>query len=69
MEAKTVLTRNNEPTKELQEVVERKFKGLKLSYLESYYLDFEVNEDTGMINKDKKVAARAKTNERAIIII
>lgn len=55
MEAKKVLSRENKPTNELQKSVERIFKGLKLSYLEVYYLDYEVNEDTGIINKEKKV--------------
>lgn len=55
MEVKRVLTRDNTPTKELQETVKKSFKGLELSYSESFYLDFEVNEDTGMINKEKKV--------------
>lgn len=55
MEAKKVLTRENIPTDELQRSVEKVFKGLKISYLESYYLDYEVNEDTGIINREKKV--------------
>lgn len=55
MEAKKVLTRENKPTIELDGSVEKIFKGIKLEYTEVYYLDYEVNEDTGVINKDKKV--------------
>ena len=54
MEAKKVLTRENQPTNELQRSVEKIFKGLELSYTEVYYLDYEVNEDTGIINKENK---------------
>ena len=54
MEAKKVLTRENIPTDELQRPVEKVYKGLKLAYMESYYLDDEVDEDTGIINKGKK---------------
>ncbi len=52
---KSVLTRENIPTNELQRPVEKMIKGVKVSYNEAYYLDFEVNEDTGMINKDQLV--------------
>ena len=55
MEAKKVLTRENIPTDELQRSVEKVYKGLKLAYIETFYLDDEVNEDTGLINKEKKV--------------
>ncbi len=55
MGEKKVLTRENTPTNELQRPVEKIFKGLKLSYHEVYYLDYDVNEDTGMINKDRLV--------------
>ena len=54
METKKVLTRENKPTNELHASVEKIFKGVKLEYTEVYYLDYEVNEDTGLINKDKK---------------
>ena len=40
---------------ELQKSVKKIFKGIELSYLEVYYLDYEVNEDTGIINKKGKV--------------
>ena len=55
METKKVLTRENIPTDELQRSVEKIFKGIKLTYVEVYYLDSEVNEDTGIINKKDKV--------------
>jgi DNA-binding transcriptional regulator YiaG len=55
MEAKKVLTRENKPTRELHETVKKNYKGLELSYVEAYYLDYEVDENTGMINREKKV--------------
>jgi len=55
METKKVLTRNNEPSEELHEFVYKTYKGLKLGYEEVYYLDFEVDEDTGMIDKTRQV--------------
>lgn len=55
MEAKKILTRENELTVELRETVKKLYKNLELSYEEVYYLDYEVDEDTGMINKNKKV--------------
>lgn len=55
METKKVLTRENIPTKELSDFVEKVFKGVKLRYNEVYYLDYEVDEYTGMINRDNKV--------------
>lgn len=55
MEAKKILTRENELTVELRETVEKVYKGIELSYVEVSYLDFEVDENTGMINKKKKV--------------
>lgn len=51
METK-VLTRENIPTDELQTTVDIVYKELTLQYNEVYYLDYIVNEDTGMINKD-----------------
>lgn len=55
MEAKKILTRENELTVELRKTEKKIYKNLELSYEEVYYLDYEVNEDTGMINKNKKV--------------
>lgn len=55
METKKILTRNNKPTDELQRSVDKIFKGTKLTFVEVYYLDNDVDEDTGIINKDKKV--------------
>ncbi len=50
-----MLTRDNKPTNELQRSVEKFFKGTKLVYTEAYYLDCEVDENTGTINKNTKV--------------
>lgn len=55
MEAKKILTRESELTVELCETVKKNYKNLELSYEEVYYLDYEVDEDTGMISKNKKV--------------
>ncbi len=55
MKEKKILTRENELTVELRKTVTKKYKNLELSYEEVYYLDYEVNEDTGMIDKNKKV--------------
>ena len=55
MEFKKILTRENKPTDELQRSVDKMFKDIKLTYTEVYYLDYEVNEDTGLVNRDKKV--------------
>ena len=61
MKTRKVLTRKNEPTQELHELVVKNYKGLELSYNEAYYLDYEVDEDTGMINKEKKVKHYTKS--------
>ena len=55
METKKILTRENKLTDELQKTVEKIFKGIKLEYKEVYYLDYDVDEDTGMINRQNKV--------------
>jgi DNA-binding transcriptional regulator YiaG len=55
MEKKKILTRENEPTVELRETVKKEFKGLELSFDEVYYLDYKIDEDTGMIDKSEKV--------------
>jgi len=52
METKKVLTRLNEPTSELQGPVRKNFKGVELEYPQVYYLDYEVDENTGMTNKN-----------------
>lgn len=49
-----VLTRKGQYTDELYEAVEKEYKGLILKYVEIYYLDYAVDEDTGMIDKMKK---------------
>jgi len=55
MKAEKILTRENKPTDELQRTVEEIHNGFKLVYTEVYYLDYEVNEDTGMINRQNLV--------------
>lgn len=55
METKKVLNRNNEPSDELHEIVYKTYKGLVLEHEEVYYLDFEVDENTYLIDKTKKV--------------
>jgi DNA-binding XRE family transcriptional regulator len=55
METKKILTRENEPTVELKETVKKVYKGLELSFEEVFYLDYKVDEETGMIDKNEKV--------------
>jgi len=55
MVGKKVLTRENTPTDELQRSVTKVIKGVELTYKEFYYLDYEVDEETGMIDKKKLV--------------
>ncbi len=55
METKKVLTRENKSTEELQSFAEKTFKGIQLKYAEVYYMDDEVDEKTGVINKNHKV--------------
>lgn len=61
MESKKILTRENKPTDELQRTVEKRFKGIKLAYKEVYYLDYDVDEDTGIINRQNKVEFYTKS--------
>ncbi|MCG8236732.1 transcriptional regulator [Tenacibaculum finnmarkense genomovar ulcerans] len=61
MESKKILTRDNKLTDELQRTVEKKFKGFQLIYKEVYYLDYDVNEDTGIIDKKNKVEFYTKS--------
>ena len=61
MGTKKILTRDNKPTDELQREVNKIFKGIKLSYKEVYYLDYDVDEDTGMIDKHNKVEYYTKS--------
>ena len=51
MAGRQVLTRENTFTDELQRSVEKEFKGIHIKYDEVYYLDYEVDEETGMINR------------------
>ena len=55
MDTKKVLTRENKPTDELTGMAEKIFRGIKLEYPEVYYLDYDVNEETGMIDRNKPV--------------
>ena len=54
METKKILTRKNIPTDELYQEVEKVYKGIKLQYNEAYYLDYIVDENTGIISEDLK---------------
>ncbi|AWA31115.1 transcriptional regulator [Flavobacterium magnum] len=58
---KTLLTRTNEPTIELNSSVKKVYKGMTLYYDEVFYLDYEVDEDTGFINKENKVKHYTKS--------
>jgi len=60
METKKVLNRYNEPSEELHEFVYKTHKGLRLQYDEAYYLDFDVDESTGMIDENKMVKQYTK---------
>lgn len=40
---------------EVKRSIVKDFYGVKIHYDEVYYLDYEVNEDTGKINRSKKV--------------
>lgn len=55
METKQILTRDNIPTDELVRSVEKISNGKKVIYNEVYYLDFEVDEETFIINRERKV--------------
>ena len=61
MNNQKLLTRRNEVTDELKETVKEMYKGISLVYDEFYYLDYEVDEDTGRISKDKKVRHYTKS--------
>ena len=52
IEMKKILTRGQEPTDELTVVVNEKHHGLDLEYTEVYYLDNEVDEESGMITEN-----------------
>ena len=55
MTEKKILTRDNTPTDELQRTVQKVINNVKLSFTEFYYLDFDVDEETGMIDKQNLV--------------
>lgn len=52
---KIILDRENNKTEELDRIVEINYKGVNVTYTEVYYVDFEVDENSGKINKDKRV--------------
>ena len=54
METKKILTRKNIPTNELNATLKKNYKGIKLEYTEVFYLDYVVDEDTGLIDKEVK---------------
>lgn len=55
METKKVLTRENIPIDEISGLTYKTFRGIKLEYLEVYYMDYDVDEETGKIDKSVKV--------------
>ncbi|MEN9613655.1 MAG: hypothetical protein RLZZ628_4469 [Bacteroidota bacterium] len=61
METKKVLTRENIPTNEISGMTEKTFRGIKLRYPEVYYIDYDVDEETGKINKSVKVKHYTKS--------
>lgn len=61
MENLKLFTRDNVPTDELSEIVVKVYKGVHLEYKEVFYLDFDVDENTGMIDKSKKVKFYTKS--------
>lgn len=54
METKKILTRENKPTEELQGIVNKVYRGNNLQYNEVYSLDYIVDENTGLIDKNVK---------------
>ncbi len=50
-----VLNRDGSPAEVLTAEVTKYFNGVDVVFEETYYLDYEVNEETGLINKEKKV--------------
>ena len=68
METKKILKRGDKLTDELQRTVSKKYKDIDLSYIEVYYLDYEVDEESGMININNKVPYYTKEQvERNLI--
>ena len=55
MEIKKILKRDNSTVIELYGTVTKNYKGLELNYTEVYYLDCEVSEESGIVNKSKQV--------------
>ncbi|MEZ5072110.1 MAG: hypothetical protein R2751_14420 [Bacteroidales bacterium] len=55
METRKVLNRENQPTEQLRRTVHTNYNGFKLTYDEVYYLDEEVDEESGNVIKEKLV--------------
>jgi DNA-binding transcriptional regulator YiaG len=62
METKKIVTRENTLTDERCSNVEKKHKGITLMYTEYYYWDYDVDEETGMIDTSK-TAKHYTTNQ------
>jgi len=55
MSKRKILTRDNVLVDEQKRSLTKEFDGLTFCYDEVYYLDYEVDENTGVINKSKLV--------------
>ncbi|WP_421920420.1 hypothetical protein [Marinifilum sp.] len=53
MKSNQILRRDNTLTEEVKAIKTTNFNGIEFSYEEVYYLDYDVDENTGMINKEK----------------
>jgi hypothetical protein len=53
METSKLLTRENHLTDELHGITYKMHKGLKLEYTEVFYLDYDVDKNTGLVNRNK----------------
>jgi len=62
--------RDNSFTEELKAIKTTNFNGIEFSYEEVYYLDYDVDENTGMINKKKLAkfykSTQVKQNSKAM---
>ena len=54
MDKVKLMIRDNQPTEELYETINKAYRGRILEYTEVYYLDYAVDEETGMIHKNRK---------------
>jgi DNA-binding transcriptional regulator YiaG len=55
METKKIVTRQHSLMHEVQAIVEKKHKGIQLAFTAAYYLDFEADDESGMIDKSKMI--------------